>query len=108
MATSSRTKARGRKSSRSRTARASSRSSNGAGADAIALLKADHREVKGWFAELEKTGSSSRKQDLAQKICKALTAHTIIEEEIFYPAFLEDRKSTRLNSSHLGISYAVF
>jgi hypothetical protein len=89
MATSSRTKARGRKSSRSRTARASSRSSNGAGADAIALLKADHREVKSWFAELEKTGSSSRKQDLAQRICKALTAHTIIEEEIFYPAFLE-------------------
>src|SRR5258705_9617360 len=25
-----------------------------------------------------------------------------------YPAFTQDRKSTRLNSSHLGISYAVF
>src|SRR5258705_7198334 len=24
------------------------------------------------------------------------------------PAFYQDRKSTRLNSSHLGISYAVF
>src|SRR5436853_2486209 len=24
------------------------------------------------------------------------------------PAMIEDRKSTRLNSSHLGISYAVF
>jgi|SRR4051812_37431329 len=89
MATSSRTKARGRKSSRSRTARGGSRSSNGAGADAIALLKADHREVENWFAEFEKTGSSSRKQELARKICMALTAHTIIEEEIFYPAFLE-------------------
>ncbi|HEX5049844.1 MAG TPA: hemerythrin domain-containing protein [Gammaproteobacteria bacterium] len=89
MATSSRRKAGGRKSSRSRTARSGSRSSTGGGTDAIALLKADHREVKNWFAEFEKTGSSSRKQDLAQKICRALTAHTVIEEEIFYPAFLE-------------------
>jgi len=88
MPTSSRKKARGRTSSRSRTARNGSRS-NGAGSDAIALLKADHREVKNWFAEFEKTNSSSRKQELARKICMALTAHTIIEEEIFYPAFLE-------------------
>src|SRR5437899_4773908 len=26
----------------------------------------------------------------------------------FHPAITRDRKSTRLNSSHLGISYAVF
>ena len=30
-----------------------------------------------------------RKQELATKICKALKVHTTIEEEIFYPAFLE-------------------
>jgi hemerythrin superfamily protein len=57
--------------------------------DAIALLKADHRQVEEWFSQFESTNSSSRKQDLAQKICAALKAHTIIEEEIFYPAFLE-------------------
>jgi hemerythrin superfamily protein len=57
--------------------------------DAIALLKADHRQVEEWFAQFEKANSSSRKQDLAQKICRALKAHTTIEEEIFYPAFLE-------------------
>ncbi len=57
--------------------------------DAIALLKADHRQVEEWFSQFEKTNSSSRKQDLAQKICAALKAHTEIEEEIFYPAFLE-------------------
>src|SRR5262245_64541520 len=28
--------------------------------------------------------------------------------DIDHPYFLEDRKSTRLNSSHLGTSYAVF
>jgi hypothetical protein len=30
-----------------------------------------------------------RKQKLAQQICQALKVHTEIEEEIFYPAFLE-------------------
>jgi len=57
--------------------------------DAIALLKADHREVEGWFAQFEKTNSDAKKAGLAGKICQALKMHTTIEEEIFYPAFLE-------------------
>jgi hemerythrin superfamily protein len=57
--------------------------------DAIALLKADHRQVEEWFAEFEKSRSEQKKADLAQRICDALTVHTTIEEEIFYPAFLE-------------------
>jgi hemerythrin superfamily protein len=57
--------------------------------DAIALLKADHREVEGYFEEFEKARSADRKQDLAQRICGALTVHATIEEEIYYPAFLE-------------------
>ena len=56
--------------------------------DAIALLKADHRQVERWFAEFEKARAAARKLDLAQSICKALRVHTTIEEEIFYPAFL--------------------
>lgn len=65
--------------------------------DAIALLKADHRQVEGWFSQFEKTNSSSRKQDLAQKICAALKTHTTIEEEIFYPAFLEATEDTDIH-----------
>jgi len=57
--------------------------------DAIALLKADHRQVEEWFEQFEKTESADRKQDLATNICNALTVHATIEEEIFYPAFLE-------------------
>jgi len=57
--------------------------------DAIALLKADHRQVEEWFEQFEDTESGVRKQELATKICDALTVHTTIEEEIFYPAFLE-------------------
>lgn len=61
---------------------------NGASQDAIALLKADHREVSDMFEEFEGLSDRSRvsKKKLADKICKALIAHTTIEEEIFYPA----------------------
>jgi hemerythrin superfamily protein len=57
--------------------------------DAIALLKADHRQVEEWFSQFDKTNSKSKKQQLAARICDALTVHTTIEEEIFYPAFIE-------------------
>jgi hemerythrin superfamily protein len=56
--------------------------------DAIALLKADHREVEKWFEQFEKARTSERKQELAEKICSSLRIHTQIEEDIFYPAFL--------------------
>jgi hemerythrin superfamily protein len=58
-------------------------------ADAIGLLKADHRQVETWFSQFSKSKSQQKKQQLATHICDALTAHTTIEEEIFYPAFLE-------------------
>jgi hypothetical protein len=54
--------------------------------DAIALLKADHREAEDLFAKFEAAKGAAKKQGLAKKICTALTVHTIIEEEIFYPA----------------------
>jgi hypothetical protein len=45
--------------------------------------------VEQWFSEFERTNSDDRKQELAEQICEALRAHTAIEEEIFYPAFLD-------------------
>lgn len=55
--------------------------------DAIALLKADHRKVEDLFEQFEKASASNRKQKIAQEICTELKIHTLIEEEIFYPAF---------------------
>ena len=52
--------------------------------DAISLLKADHRKVEELFEKYEST--RSKKPDIAKKICLELTIHTILEEEIFYPA----------------------
>jgi hemerythrin superfamily protein len=68
-----------------------------AGKDAIALLKADHRQVEGWFSQFEKAKKPERKKDLAERICGALKAHTKIEEEIFYPAFLAATQETELH-----------
>ena len=53
--------------------------------DASALLKADHRNVEALFEKFE-SARSDRKQALALQICNELKIHTIIEEEIFYPA----------------------
>jgi hypothetical protein len=54
--------------------------------DAIALLKADHRKVDELFEKYESARSAGVKKSLAQEICTELSVHTMIEEEIFYPA----------------------
>lgn len=54
--------------------------------DAIKLLKADHKEVKGYFNQYASLEDDGEKQALADKICLALTVHAQIEEEIYYPA----------------------
>jgi hemerythrin superfamily protein len=59
--------------------------------DAIALLIADHREVKAMFQQFEELSDRARatKKKLTDQICGALELHTRIEEEIFYPAVRE-------------------
>jgi hypothetical protein len=54
--------------------------------DAVTLLKADHRKVEELFDEFGKARESDRKKDLVEQICTELCIHTMIEEEIFYPA----------------------
>ena len=55
--------------------------------DAIALLKEDHKKVRGLLEQLEKSNSSTRREQLSSKIEMELKVHTQIEEEIFYPAY---------------------
>jgi hemerythrin superfamily protein len=58
------------------------------GTDAIELLLQDHEEVRGMFEKYEALSDRSiaSKRKLALEICLALTKHSVIEEEIFYPA----------------------
>src|SRR5664279_6646231 len=61
------------------------RTSKSKPADAIALLKSDHRKVDSLFTRYEKSRNRSVKAKLAHEICMELSVHTTIEEEIFYP-----------------------
>src|SRR6478735_8975727 len=54
--------------------------------DAVALLKADHRNVEDLFAKFEAAKGDGKKKALAEQICMELTVHAKIEEDIFYPA----------------------
>jgi len=56
--------------------------------DAIALLKADHREVEAMFSRFEGLGERAQKtkSDIVQRIIEALSVHAVIEEQVFYPA----------------------
>ncbi|MEA5360984.1 hemerythrin domain-containing protein [Amycolatopsis sp., V23-08] len=65
--------------------------------DAIVLLKNDHRTVEKLFKQFEKTGEEDlpEKRTIVDAIIRELTAHTYIEEEIFYPVAREAVPETR-------------
>jgi len=69
--------------------------------DAIALLKADHRKVEELFEQFEKASGDGRKRKLAEQICMELTIHTVIEEEIFYPACMGKVEEKDLNEAYV-------
>ena len=76
----------------------SARSKRGNGReDAISLLKSDHREVERMFEQFSNSRSQDKKSELSKQICLALRTHTTIEEEIFYPAFLEATDDTEIH-----------
>ena len=57
--------------------------------DAVDLLDADHTAVKKMFIDYsalcEDSAPPDHKRSLAERICQALTVHSQLEEEIFYP-----------------------
>lgn len=58
-------------------------------ANALDLLKRDHKDVDEMFAQYEDTkygAKDAEKESLVAQICDALTVHAQVEEEIFYPA----------------------
>ncbi len=54
--------------------------------DAATLLKADHRTVDALFEAFEGAAGSAEKGRIVAEICTELKIHTMIEEEVFYPA----------------------
>ena len=70
--------------------------------DACDLLDTDHKNVKKMFKAYEELMKSrgrtvaQKKMDLAHEICRELSAHAQVEEEIFYPALRAVLKDTDL------------
>ncbi|CAN7308772.1 hemerythrin domain-containing protein [Pseudoduganella sp. LjRoot289] len=56
--------------------------------DAISLLMQDHEHVKDLFEQFDNLSDRAKvsKKKLADEVCQELTLHTMVEEEIFYPA----------------------
>src|SRR5262245_59903633 len=54
--------------------------------DPTEMLKSDHRRVEQLFSSFEKATDTEQKSQLAALICTELMVHTLLEEEIFYPA----------------------
>ncbi len=57
--------------------------------DATILLDEDHNEVIGLFEQYKAARDARRQQVLAAQICQELLVHMQIEEEIFYPAYIQ-------------------
>jgi hypothetical protein len=99
------------KSSSRKTSRKSSGSAGRrAGQDAVALLKADHRKVEGLFKKAEKAKGGA-KEKLVEQICNELIIHTMLEEEIFYPACrgedVEEEKMDEAQVEHDGAKVLI-
>ena len=50
------------------------------------LLKKQHKGVKALFKKVEGTENARQRRQLLNEISQSLEGHTLIEEEIFYPA----------------------
>jgi hemerythrin superfamily protein len=56
--------------------------------DAIDFLHADHERIRRLFGEFERllqAGAKDEAEELARCICREVTLHATVEEEIFYP-----------------------
>src|SRR5437016_10129551 len=69
--------------------------------DAVAMLKADHRKVEELFEKFKKARDKERKQALAKEICTELCIHTMIEEEIFYPACTGEAEDDTIDEAYV-------
>src|SRR6267142_1027743 len=54
--------------------------------DPIAIFRSDHRKVEELFSSFDKASSLQEKARLTEQICTELMIHTLLEEELFYPA----------------------
>lgn len=70
--------------------------------DAIAVLRAGHRTLENLFQAFAHARDRARRARLARQICTELKIHTLIEEEVFYPAFAGRIDAATLAAARAG------
>lgn len=63
---------------------------------AVELLVSDHRNVEALFKQFEAEEETDGRRETALRICKELTVHATVEEELFYPFVRENIDETDL------------
>jgi hemerythrin superfamily protein len=89
---------RGNGSSARRTSR-SSESQAESGVNALDLLKQQHRQVEQLFKQMKSARTVAQKRRILRELGTALTAHTRIEEQLFYPAVFGEETEEILRES---------
>ncbi|WP_129791963.1 hemerythrin domain-containing protein [Sphingosinicella sp. CPCC 101087] len=69
--------------------------------DGLKLLAEDHRKVEALFEQFEKAGTAAAKEKIVKEICTELKVHTMIEEEIYYPAVRGKVESSDLDEAYV-------
>lgn len=54
--------------------------------DALQMLREDHRKVKELFRQFEEAQGTNEKRAIAETVFVELDIHSVLEEEVFYPA----------------------
>ena len=67
----------------------------------LAMLKADHKKVKGLFDEYE-DATPRKQQDIAQTTIQELDIHAELEERLIYPAIRESIDDNDLMNGQRG------
>jgi hemerythrin superfamily protein len=60
----------------------------------LGALMDDHRKVRKIFKDFESEKDEGKKSDMVSEACTALTVHTKLEEELFYP-YLRDQNPNK-------------
>jgi hemerythrin superfamily protein len=77
-------------------------SGSGSEATAIDMLSTDHRHVEQLFSSFGEATDKEQKSQLAAEICTELMVHTLLEEEIFYPACRGHMEERLLEEAQVG------
>jgi hemerythrin superfamily protein len=78
--------------------------------EAIRMLEQQHREIEELFDRFADTEDAQKRRQLFESLADHLVAHTRIEEELFYPAVMDDENEEMLREAveeHLGIKRLI-